>query len=95
MYFQLIWFLKRAVAEALKLQKMTVTFRHMFFTGQILDTGFRMDIFCLLTGLKLVTMATVYAWISREPNRIDVFFHQRSSFVTSSKPYKFDKNTKF
>ena len=27
-YFQLPWFLKRAVAEALKLQKMTVTFRH-------------------------------------------------------------------
>ena len=46
-YFQLLWFLKRAVAEALKLQKMTITFRHMLFTGQIFDTGFRMDIFCL------------------------------------------------
>ena len=46
-YFQLLWFLKRAVAEALKLQKMTVTLRHMLFTGQIFDTGFRMDIFCL------------------------------------------------
>ena len=47
MYFQLLWFLKRAVAEAVKLQKMTVTFRHMFFTGQMFDTGFIMDIFCL------------------------------------------------
>ena len=45
-YFHLSWFLKRAVAEALKLQKMTVTFRHMFFTGQIFGTGFREDIFC-------------------------------------------------
>ena len=34
-YFQLPWFLKRAVAEALKLQKMMVTYRHMFCTGQI------------------------------------------------------------
>ena len=42
-YFQLPWFLKRAVAEALKLQKMTVTFTHMSFTGQIFDTGFRGD----------------------------------------------------
>ena len=46
-YFQLLWFLKRAVAEALKLQKMTVTFRHMSFTGQILDTGFKGDVFYL------------------------------------------------
>ena len=38
-YFQLSWFLKREVAEAFKLQKMTVTFRHMFFTGLILVTG--------------------------------------------------------
>ena len=39
-YFQLPWFLKRAAAEALKLQKMTITARHMSFTGQIFDTGF-------------------------------------------------------
>ena len=37
-YFQLPWFLNCAVAEALKLQKVTVTFRHMLFTGQIFDT---------------------------------------------------------
>ena len=37
-YFQLPWFLKRAVAEALKLQKMTVTFRYISFTGPIFDT---------------------------------------------------------
>ena len=35
MYFQLPWFLKRAVAKARTLQKMTVTVRHMSFTGQI------------------------------------------------------------
>ena len=46
-YFQLPWFLKRAVAKALKLQKMTVTFRHMSFTGQIFNTGFKGDIFYL------------------------------------------------
>ena len=46
-YFQLPWFLKRAVTEALKLQKMTVIYRHMLFTGQIFDTGFRGDIFYL------------------------------------------------
>ena len=46
-YFQLPWFLKRAVAEALKLQKMTVTFRHMSFTGQIFNTGFKGDVFYL------------------------------------------------
>ena len=44
-YFQLPWFLKRAVAEALKLQKMTVTVKHMSFTGQIFDTGFMGDVF--------------------------------------------------
>ena len=38
------WFLKRAMAEALKLQKMTLTYRYMLFTGQIFDTGFRGDI---------------------------------------------------
>ena len=46
-YFQLPWFLKRALAEALKLQKMTVTFRHMSFTGQIFNTGFKRDVFYL------------------------------------------------
>ena len=46
-YFQLPWFLKRAVTEALKLQKMTATHRHMLFTSQIFDTGFRGDIFYL------------------------------------------------
>ena len=46
-YFQLPLFLKRAVAEALKLQKMTVTFRHMSFTGQIFNTGFKGDVFYL------------------------------------------------
>ena len=48
-YFQLPWFLKYAVAEALELQKMTVTctFRHMSFTGQIFDTGFKGDVFYL------------------------------------------------
>ena len=46
-YFQLPWFLKRAVAKALKLQKMAFTVRHMFFTGQIFDTGFRGDVFYL------------------------------------------------
>ena len=46
-YFQLPWFPKRAVAEAMELQKMTVTFRHMSFTGQIFDTGFKGDVFCL------------------------------------------------
>ena len=46
-YFQLPWFLKRAMTEALKLQKMTVTVRHMFFTGQIFDTGLRGDVFYL------------------------------------------------
>ena len=40
-YFQLPWFLKRTVAEALTLQKMTVTVRHMSITGQIYETGFR------------------------------------------------------
>ena len=35
-YFQLLWFLKRAMAEALNLKKMTVTDRHMSFTGQII-----------------------------------------------------------
>ena len=40
-----------------------------------------------LTALKLVAMATVIAWISREPfDRIDLFFHQLSSFVESFKP---------
>ena len=39
-YFQLPWFQQRAVAEALKLQTMTVTFNHNFFTSQIFDTGF-------------------------------------------------------
>ena len=67
-------FAKRAVAEALKLQKMTVTFRHMFFTGQIFDTAFRGEIYFvfelhenmeILTGLKLIAMATVIAWISQ------------------------------
>ena len=47
MYFQFPWFLKRAVAEALKLQKTTETYGHMLFTGQIFDTGFRGDIFYL------------------------------------------------
>ena len=47
MYFQLPWILKRAVAKALKLKKMTAIFRHRFFTGQIVHTGFREDIFCL------------------------------------------------
>ena len=47
LYLQLPWLLKRALAEALKLQKMTVTFRNMFSTGQIFDAGFRMDTFCL------------------------------------------------
>ena len=46
-YFQFPWFLKRAVAEALKLQKMTVTYRHMLLTRQIFDTDFRGDIFYL------------------------------------------------
>ena len=46
-YFQLPWFLKRAVAEELKVQNMTVTYRHMLFTGQIFDTRFRGDIFYL------------------------------------------------
>ena len=44
-YFQLPWFLKRAEAEALKLQKMTNTFSHKFFTSQIFDTCFRGDLF--------------------------------------------------
>ena len=46
-YFYLPWFQKCVVAEALKLQKMTVTYRHMLFTDQIFDTGFRGDIFYL------------------------------------------------
>ena len=46
-YFQLPWFLKRAVAEALQLPKITYTYRHMLFTGQIFDNGFREDIFNL------------------------------------------------
>ena len=44
-YFQLPWFQKRSMAEALKLQKMTFTYRRMLFTGQIFDTGFRGDIY--------------------------------------------------
>ena len=44
-YFQLPSFLKRAAAEALKLQKMTVTFSHKFFTSHIFDTCFRGDLF--------------------------------------------------
>ena len=44
-YFQLPWFLKRALAEAMKLQRMTVTLRHMSFTGQIFDSGFRENVF--------------------------------------------------
>ena len=46
-YFQLPWFLMRAVAEAHSLQKMTVTSRHVLFTDQIFNTGFRADIFYL------------------------------------------------
>ena len=46
-YIQLRWFLKRAVAEALILQKMTVTVRHTSFTGQIFETGFKGDVFYL------------------------------------------------
>ena len=46
-YFQLPWFQKRAVTEALKLQKMTVTFRHMSITGKLFDTGFRGEVFHL------------------------------------------------
>ena len=46
-YFQLPWFLKCAVAEALNLQRMTVTFRHMSFTGQIFDTSFKRDVLYL------------------------------------------------
>ena len=46
-YFQLPWFLKRRMAEALKLRKMSVTYRQILFTGQIFDTGFRGDIFHL------------------------------------------------
>ena len=46
-YFQFPWFQKHAMAEALKMQKMTVTYRHILFTGQIFDTGFRGDIFYL------------------------------------------------
>ena len=46
-YFQLPLFLNRAVAEAMKLQKMTVTARHVSFTSQIFDTGFRRDVFYL------------------------------------------------
>ena len=84
MYFQLPCFLKRAVAEALKLQKITVTFTHMYCTGQIFDTGFRGDIFFtlnfvqiikILTSLKLVVMGIIIALISREPfDRIEYFF---------------------
>ena len=51
-YFQLPWFLKRPVGEALKLQKMTVTVMHMSFTCQIYDTGFRGDVFYLRISLK-------------------------------------------
>ena len=46
-YFQLPWFLKGAVAEALKLHKMIVTFRHMLFTGQIFNMTFKGDVFHL------------------------------------------------
>ena len=46
-YFQLPWFVKRAVAEALKLQKMIVIHRHILFTGQLFDTSFRGDTFYL------------------------------------------------
>ena len=46
-YFQLPWFLKRAEAETLKLQNMTVTVRRMSITGQIFDTGFTGDVFHL------------------------------------------------
>ena len=46
-YFQLPWFLKRAIAEALQPRKMIVTYRQMLLTGQIFDTGFRGDIFYL------------------------------------------------
>ena len=44
-YFQLPLFLKRVVAEALKLQKMTVRFGFKFFTSQTFDTCFRGDLF--------------------------------------------------
>ena len=37
-YIQLPWFLKRA---------MTVTFKHVSFTGKIFDTGFKGDVFYL------------------------------------------------
>ena len=53
-YFQLTWLLKRAVAEALKLQKMTVILRHMSFTGQIFDTCFKGGVFYLSTSLKYI-----------------------------------------
>ena len=46
-YLQLPCFLKRAVAEALKLQKTAVTFRRMSFTGQIFDTGIKGGVFYL------------------------------------------------
>ena len=46
-YIQLPWFLKHAVAEALKLHKMTVTFRLMSFIGQIFDTALKGDVFYL------------------------------------------------
>ena len=46
-YFQLPWFLKHKMVEALTLQKMTVIFRHMSYTGQIFDTGFMGDVFYL------------------------------------------------
>ena len=66
---------KAYVAEALKLQKMTVTFSHNVFTSpiSILASG---EIYLvievhenmkILSGLKLVAMATVTSWISREP----------------------------
>ena len=37
----------KACGEALKLQKMAVTFKHISFTGQIFDKGFKGDVFYL------------------------------------------------
>ena len=80
-YFQLLWFLKRAVAEALNLLKLQLHLGRcsLLVKYLILVSGW---IYFVLefheknfTGLKLVAMATVCAWISREPfDRIDFFF---------------------
>ena len=54
--------------------KMTVTFSPKFFTSQICDIWLQEIYVLCLTGLKLVSIPTVVAWVSREPLGSLIFF---------------------